>query len=171
MKFTPMSAEEIALAGLLEPGIYPFEVMAASEELSKNGNEMIKLKLAVFGTDGQQVHVFDYLLEKLAYKIRHFCEHTGMLDKYEKGTLSELDCEGKAGYVQIVIDPANGVYMPKNSVKDYVKSPDKATPQPQPRPMSAVPPLNPAPGKAATPASLAAAGMNAGGSFDDDLPF
>lgn len=165
-----MSAEEIALAGLLEPGVYPFEVIAASEVLSQNGNEMIKLKLAVFGADGQQVHVFDYLLEKLAYKIRHFCEHTGMLDKYEKGTLSELDCEGKAGYVQLGIDPAKGIFMPKNSVKDYVSS-EKATSQRAPRPMSAVPPLNPAPGKAATPASLSAAGMTAGGKFDDDIPF
>mgnify|MGYP000973314483 CR=1 FL=1 len=37
MKFTPMSAEEIALAALLNPGVYPFEIIAATDEISKAG--------------------------------------------------------------------------------------------------------------------------------------
>lgn len=124
MKFNPMSEDELARAELLEPGIYPFEVLGASEEISKAGNEMIKVKINVFGLDGRQVHIYDYLMEKLAFKLRHFCEATGLLEKYEAGTLSELDCELKTGFVKIKIDPANGSYLAKNSVQDYVK-PDK----------------------------------------------
>lgn len=121
MRFSPMTEDELARAPLLEPGVYPFEVIAASEELSKAGNEMIRVKLAVFGPNGQQTHVYDYLMEKMAFKLRHFCEATGLLQKYEAGTLSEVDCEGKGGYVKIKIDPANGSYSAKNSVQDYVK--------------------------------------------------
>lgn len=128
MKFNPMSEEELAKSSLLEPGVYPFEVLAASEELSKAGNEMIKLKLNVFGNSGEQVHVFDYLLEKLAFKLRHFAEATGLLDKYESGTLSELDCENKTGFVKIAMEPGNGGYGPKNTVKDYVVKDTKTAP-------------------------------------------
>lgn len=124
MKFSPMTEDELARASLLEPGVYPFEVIAASEELSKAGNEMIKVKINVFGPDGQQAHIFDYLMEKLQYKLRHFCEATGLLQKYEAGTLSEVDCEGKSGWVKIKVEPANGQYQAKNSVQDYVKPAD-----------------------------------------------
>ena len=130
MRFSPMSEDELARASLLEPGVYPFEVISASEELSKAGNEMIRVKLNVFGPNDQQAHIFDYLMEKLQYKLRHFCEATGLLQKYEAGTLSEVDCESKSGYVKIKIDPANGSYSAKNSVQDYVK-PDAAPAAPE----------------------------------------
>lgn len=116
-----MSEDELDRALLLEEGVYSFEVLAASETISKTGNEMIKIKLAAFGPNGQQAHIYDYLLEKLAFKLRHFCETTGLLAKYEAGTLSELDCEGKTGLVKIKIEPANGGYSAKNVVHDYVK--------------------------------------------------
>ncbi len=121
MKFTPMTEAEIVSASLLEAGEYPFEVLAASEEISKAGNEMIRVKLAVFGPNGQQAHVYDYLMEKMAFKLRRFCETTGLLAKYEAGTLGELDCEGKKGTVKIAIESANGKYNAKNVVKDYLK--------------------------------------------------
>ena len=121
MKFTPMTEAEIVSASLLEAGEYPFEVLAASEEISKAGNEMIRVKLAVFGPNGQQAHVYDYLMEKMAFKLRHFCETTGLIAKYEAGTLGELDCAGKTGRVKLAVEPANGKYDAKNVVKDYVK--------------------------------------------------
>src|SRR5574343_548988 len=121
MKFKPMTEDEIVSATLLEAGEYPFEVLAASEEISKAGNEMIRIKLAVFGPDSKQAHVYDYLMEKMAFKLRHFCETTGLLARYEAGTLSELDCEGKTGMVKLSIEAGNGTYNAKNVVKDYVK--------------------------------------------------
>lgn len=175
MKFTPMSAEEIATAGLLIPGIYPFEVMDALDTFSTAGNEMIKVKLKVFGPGGE-AHVYDYLMGegKLAYKLWRCCEVVGLLSDYEKGNLVAQQLLDRTGHVKIGVEDGKNGYLPQNKVKDYVKAPapaEQTKPQPQPRPMSAVPPLNPAPGKAATPASLAAAGMKAGGKFDDDIPF
>ena len=157
MKFKPMTEDEIVSATLLEAGEYPFEVLAASEEISKAGNEMIRIQLAVFGPDSKQAHVYDYLMEKMAFKLRHFCETTGLLAKYEAGTLSELDCEGKAGFVKIKIDPANGSYSAKNSVQDYVK-PAAASAPDVPRKL--------------TPAEFATKHeLDEKSKFDDDIPF
>lgn len=116
-----MTEADLSKPTLLEEGVYPFEVLGASEEISKAGNEMIKIKINVRGEKGQSAHIYDYLMEKMAFKLRHFCEATGLLAKYEAGTLSELDCEGKQGWVKIKIEPANGKYDAKNSVADYVK--------------------------------------------------
>jgi len=124
-----MSEDELARSSsLLEEGVYPFEVISASETISKTGNEMIKIKLNVFGQNGQQAHVLDYLLEKLAFKLRHFCEVTGLLPKYDNGSLSELDCEGKQGWLKLKVEPATGGYSAKNSVADYVNPPTAAAP-------------------------------------------
>lgn len=161
MRFSPMSEDELARASLLEPGVYPFEVISASEELSKAGNEMIRVKLNVFGPNDQQAHIFDYLMHhnpKVAYKMRHFCEATGLLQKYEAGTLSEADCEGKTGFVKIKIDPANGQYSAKNAVVDYVK-PDAAPAAPE------------VPRKLTPEEFNAKHGVDAGAKFDDDIPF
>lgn len=166
MRFSPMTEDELARASLLEPGVYPFEVITASEELSKAGNEMIKVKLNVFGPNDQQAHIFDYLMEKLQYKLRHFCEATGLLQKYEAGTLSEVDCEGKTGFVKIKIDPANGSYSAKNSVQDYVK-PGDAPAAPTASPTA---PLD-LPRKLKPEEFNAKHGIDSGVTLDDDIPF
>jgi len=163
MKFSPMTEDELARASLLEPGVYPFEVIAASEELSKAGNEMIKVKINVFGPDNQQAHIFDYLMEKLQYKLRHFCEATGLLQKYEAGTLSEVDCEGKSGWVKIKVEPANGQYQAKNSVQDYVKPADAPA-------ASTTAPLD-LPRKLKPEEFNAKHGIDSGVKLDDDIPF
>lgn len=153
MKFTPKTADELARDNLLPAGIYPFEVMEATDTLSRAGNDMIKLKLVVFGPDGETPHVFDYLLEKLAYKLRHFAEVTGLLPQYESGDLTALHCMNRQGYVKLAIEEQEG-YSPKNSVKDYEPAPEGSTPRPV----------------AATRAAPVAAAAAAAG-FDDDIPF
>lgn len=155
MKFTPKSADEVARDGLLPAGVYPFEVMEATDTLSRAGNDMIRLKLVVFGPDGETPHVFDYLLEKLAYKLRHFAEVTGLLPQYEAGELTAIHCLQKNGYVKLVIEEQEG-YSPKNSVKDYEPAPEGSAPRPVAAPR---------------PAPVAAAASAAG--FDDelDIPF
>ena len=143
MKFVPKTADELARDNLLPAGVYPFEVIEAVDTLSKVGNEMIKLKLMVFGPDGETPHVFDYLLEKLAYKLRHFAEFTGLLPQYEAGELTAIHCLNKQGYVKLAIEEQEG-FSPKNSVKDYVEKPEgAATPAPRPaatRPAGGTPP-------------------------------
>lgn len=162
MKFQPKSADEIVMDSLLNPGIYPFEVMSAEDQFSKSGNEMIKLKLAVFGPDNQQAHVYDYLLEKLAHKLRHFAEAVGLLAKYESGELSAFDCREKTGYVKLIVDDKDPAYPPKNTVKDYVPEPKEKPAVQESIPMA---PKHQAAMAAQAPAPAPKA------AFDDDIPF
>lgn len=167
MKFTPMSKEEIEFSNLLEPGIYPFEVMTASDEISKAGNEMIKLKLNVFG-ENREAHVYDYLMEKLQYKLRHFAEATGLLAAYESGHLDAIHCFGKQGYCKLIIDQGNGEFGPKNAIKDYIKP---EVPMKKPAVSPAAPPSPEIPRKLAPEEFAAKHGIDTGAKFDDDIPF
>lgn len=167
MRFSPKTADEIVADSLLPAGEYPFEVLAAQDKLSKAGNEMIELKLAVYSQDGDQTHVFDYLLEKIAYKLRHFAEAVGLLDKYEKGEFSAFDCEGKNGYCKLAIDSSNPNYPPKNTVRDYVVKEASTAVSAKPAPIN---PARPAM-TLAHKASMAAQAPVPAGSFDDDIPF
>lgn len=121
MKFTPKSEKQIAEEGLLPEGNYGFEVAKAEDKVSKSGNDMIEVNLRVFNTDGGFVFVRDFLMEKIAYKLRHFAEAAGLLEKYESGEFTAADCEGRIGHVKIIIkkDPT-GTYPDKNEVRDYV---------------------------------------------------
>lgn len=109
---------------LLEPGDYDFEVLVATEEVSDNGNPMLKLKLGVWRQDGKQQWVFDYLLESFPSKLRHFCDSVGLLSKYESGSLAAHDCNGRSGKCKIEIKKdKKGQYPDKNQVKDYISRP------------------------------------------------
>lgn len=125
MKFAPKTEEELEVQSLLEPGIYQFQVLDATNEMSKKGNEMIKLSLQLWDKDACCHWIFDYLLEAMSFKLRHFCSVTGLMTKYEKGQLDASDCIGKTGCVEISIKEGNSKpdgtkYPSQNSVKDYV---------------------------------------------------
>lgn len=121
MTFTPKSEDEIKEEGLAPDGDYDFDVLEAENAKSKKGNPMIKVKLGVYHGESVRWHVYDYLLEAMSAKLRHFCDSTGLLAKYESGTLSADDCKGRSGKVRLVIDQdKEQKYPPKNSVKDYV---------------------------------------------------
>jgi hypothetical protein len=81
----------------------------------------------VFGPDGGFRLVTDYLMPKMAFKLRHFCETTGMMDRYDAGDLMARHCEGRTGRVLIQVEPerksedGSKTYAPKNSVGDYAK--------------------------------------------------
>jgi hypothetical protein len=136
MKFQPKSADDIKRESLIEPGEYDFEVLSAEDKVSKSGNEMIAVKLAVY-VDGKARHAKDWLMEKMAFKLRHFCEATGLLAKYEAGDFTAADCQGRAGKVRIVIQD-NPEFGPQNVVKDYVVAKQLETAMtPVVKPMSA----------------------------------
>lgn len=120
MKITPKTAKEIAERSLMEAGTYNFEVVNAEDKISRSGNEMIKLSMNIFYGDRVRT-MTDYLLDKMDAKLRHFCEATGLLDKYESSTLMAHDCIGRSGHIRIIIrEDEEGVYGPKNEVRDYV---------------------------------------------------
>lgn len=127
MRFQPKTEDEVSSFKLLPPGTYSFQVVEAIEKKSKAGNDMIELKLLVWDIEGKEHIVFDYLLESVAYKLRHFAEVTGLIDKYQLGAIEATDCLSKSGKVEIEVKEGNfkpdgGKYSDKNSVKDYVRA-------------------------------------------------
>lgn len=135
----------------------------AADKISKTGNEMIELKLNVFG-ENQEAHVFDYLLEKMAFKLRHFAEATGLIGEYERGELEALSCLNKMGYAKIGIDKGNGNFPPKNTVVDYLKP---ETPTTKNGLLEALKPTVPNP----APSMPTSKVPSDGAPFDEDIPF
>jgi hypothetical protein len=128
MRFNPMSEEEIKKLGMIDPGSYDFEVVSAIDEISRNsGQEQIKLTLLVFDMQGKEHTIFDYLTghANMQFKVRHFCEAVGIIDRYEAGDLNASDCLNRCGKLEIAIqkgkpNPNGGVYPDRAGVKDYI---------------------------------------------------
>ncbi len=120
MKFQAKTEEQLNEESLIpEKSICDFEVLEAADKQSKKtGADMIALKLKVYYGDGFKL-VNDYLMEAMPHKLLHFCEAADLMTAYTNGTLKAADCVGRAGKVEMRIDPA-GEYPAKNSVKDYI---------------------------------------------------
>lgn len=127
MQFNSKSREDLAKASLTPPGEYDFEIMRAEEATSKNGNEMIKLKLRVFVESGE-IHVYDYLVAGvMEYKLANFCDAIGRSEDYDAGEIKADNLEGCGGKLKLVIEDAvkdedtGEVKWPaKNAVKTYL---------------------------------------------------
>jgi len=119
MKFTPKKEEELGKKSFVLPaGEYEFSVMSAEDTKSTAGNEMIKVKLAVYPPDGgKPSHVYDNLLEAMAYKLRHFAFAVGLGEEYSSGKLEASECAGRGGLVTLKVGEYQG--KPKNEVEDY----------------------------------------------------
>lgn len=125
MRFNVKSDEELAVMNLVPDGQYQFEVIKAEDTQSKSGNDMIKLQLKVWDLEGREHTIFDYLLEAMPKKLKHFAKHLGLIAKYESGELLADDCVGKCGTLDLVIqEDKTGKYPPRNSVADYVEKKD-----------------------------------------------
>lgn len=117
--FQPKSEEEVL--NLLKAGEYAFQVKHAENAVSKKGNQMIKLIISIWDDNGREREITDYLMEAIAYKLRHFCDTVGLEDKYQAGQFDAADCVNRSGKCKIRIEESDG-YPPKNAVQDYVKS-------------------------------------------------
>lgn len=121
---SPLSSKQLKEGNLIPTGVYNFQVVDAAEDVSKAGNDMIKLQLKIWLEDGRERYVFDYLLEALEYKLGHFAEVTGLMDQYNNKTLNAIDCLHKCGSVKIGIkSDKTGQYADQNAVLDYVNTP------------------------------------------------
>lgn len=136
MRFQAKSENDIRRESLMPVGEYGFEVIHAEDKQSKSGNDMIALKMLVYMPDGTQRHMRDWILEAFAMKLRHFCEATGLIDRYQAGTLCAADCMGRTGRVRVGInEDKSGDYPPSNKVIDYVvKGGDTFVPPPPTKP-------------------------------------
>jgi len=125
MNFAAKTEKQLKEELLIPAGTYPFEVMTAEDKKSKKGNDMIELTLRIFMPDGRSRQLKDWVMEKMAFKLFHFCAYTGLSLKYEHGTLTANDCVGRSGYVEIEIQEDKAKQYPdRNAVGDYVRTPD-----------------------------------------------
>ncbi len=118
MQFTPKTDKELNNIALFQRGNYDFVVMDAQELLDKNGI------LRIHDDSGRERNVQDYLSDysSFHYKIKHFCECTGIEHKYLAGTLEVDDCINKKGKLKLSIKiDKTGQYNDKNVVQDYIK--------------------------------------------------
>ncbi len=130
MRFNPLDESEIF--NLLPEGDYDFQVRNASDTTSKKtGNEMIKLELIVWSKEGKEHVVFDYLLEAMPHKVKHFADSVGIEHKYSAGGYEASDCVNRSGKVKIIKEDGQGSFQAKNSVKDYIPR-DKNAPNQEP---------------------------------------
>ena len=76
MRFQPKTEQEVAGDGVWPASEVDFEILEATETVSKTGNEMIKLRVRIYNAEGRSKTLFDYLVatEGWAYKVRHFAE-------------------------------------------------------------------------------------------------
>jgi hypothetical protein len=122
MNFTPKSEAEVGFK-LLEPGVYPFQVIFAESKVSQAGNPMINMKLLITDSTGRASTVRDFLMEKIDYKLRHFCFSVGLEETYTSGALTPDFCSGREGYAKIAVDQyttKDGREGEKNIVQDYL---------------------------------------------------
>ena len=120
MRFQPKTEEEIQTANLLPDGKYGFVISNAEEKVSASGNDMIVLTVRVYKDDGGFILITDYLMEKMAFKLRHACQACDLLADYDAGELDHNKFVGKEGFVKIKTQPAKGEYSAKNVIADYV---------------------------------------------------
>lgn len=139
MHFKPKTENDIARERLRPDGEYPFTVYSAIEKVSKAGNPMIVVELDVFDPMGNQFSVTDYLMESMAFKLRHFCYGIGLSAEYDNGTLEAAAIVGRSGSLKLSFQEANGNFPPKNVVKDYIKEPSGSAPKQTIKPVAAAP--------------------------------
>ena len=120
MNFTPNHEENETISEEMFPkDEYDFKVVYAKEKKSKSGNDMIEIIVSVYDK-GKIIRVYDYLLEAMAFKLKHFCETTGLETAYTEGTLTAKMCVGKTGRCKLEIQSSPG-FPDKNIIEDYCK--------------------------------------------------
>lgn len=122
MKFTPKSKEEAMQIGLLPKGNYPFVVKQAYNKTSKSsGKPMIEIILGVWDSNGREHQIYDYLMESVEHKLRHFCYAINCGEMSEIGEFDIFKVMNKNGICKIIIkEDKTGEYLPKNVVVDYI---------------------------------------------------
>jgi hypothetical protein len=125
MRVTPRTEADLAEEKLWDIKIsYGFQVLEATDQVSKSGNEMIKLKLLVFTDTGRERIMYDYLLDAMAHKVRHAAAATGLLASYEAEELQAHEFVGKTGSLKLGRRVNQQTGLPENTVVDYVYEKD-----------------------------------------------
>ena len=110
MRYDPNTAKEQTK---IQPGTYPFEVQAATEATSKNGNPMMKLVILA-NVGGFPLSVHDYLVATPGglWKTKLFAKEVGI--DFDAGEITPENCVGRSGVVVLdydkkdLVEVANG---------------------------------------------------------------
>lgn len=158
MKFAPKSEDEIRAEaekrGAWPNGVYDAEIVTAEDKITSKGNDMIEMTLNVYHEDTQR-QMKDWLVEAMAFKLRHCCEAAGLSSAYDGGSLEAWQLEGKSVKVKLTTESyigTDGVSRKRNKIADYVVAETAQAPARGPAPSRA------AASKPADP-------------FGDDIPF
>lgn len=121
MDFTPLSDKELKELNLYPEGRYRFRVLRTEHKRSQTGSEYFNLRMNI-NINGKDRTLFDMLFfeGKMLFKTKHFCEVTGMPEKYENGKLMPYECDGKEGWLELGQRVNQKTGELQNNVKDYV---------------------------------------------------
>jgi len=110
-------------------GEYEAEIVEIKQQVSKKGNDMLKLDIDCYSNDGKKVRVFDYIVAPSSlYKLKAICKFTGIAFD---GKIEEQLLKGKRVFVKLKIDP-EGEYPARNSIAAYIGAcSQKQQPQPE----------------------------------------
>jgi len=122
MEFNPGDGTPKSGFDLLPAGEYDIEVIEAEERTSQKGNQMIALTLQAKHPDGYDARVWDYLVSVPAadFKIKMFCEATGLESKFQEGRLTAEECVGRTSRAKITIDEGRDGFSDRNGVAEYL---------------------------------------------------
>lgn len=121
MKFMPINREELQRSGNnLTEGDVDFEIVKASDEISKTNNEMIKLTLKCFGPNKTSGFIFDYISSTAQWKICQFLDSIGLSKKYESGNIDADSLVGMSGKAKLVLDKKSD--RPQIKIQEYYPS-------------------------------------------------
>lgn len=114
-------------------GEYQATLMEIEETESKSsGSPMYKLKWKVYGDNGAEAHVYDYIVmtEKGVWKLRKLADAFGMRAAFDSATFDPNMLEGENCRLNIGIEEGEGDFPDRNRVASYVKdsgsAPDRA---------------------------------------------
>jgi hypothetical protein len=107
--------------GLMNPGVYQFEVSNATRKTSQSGNPMLELTLKIYDSQGKTHAHFDWLVatKNMTWKTKRFLESIGLGDKYNSGQLSTHECIGKSGLCKTDIEK-DKKGEERSVIKDYL---------------------------------------------------
>lgn len=115
MRYDPKAADR-----LLPAGDYKATIESAVEGLSKKNNEMITVKLRIYGTSGQFL-IDDWITNPDGiWKLKQIAKALGKLDVFDAGEFVVADYVGDSLTVTLKVDKGNDDYPEeKNRVKAY----------------------------------------------------
>lgn len=124
---------------VLEPGDYVFQVQNAEHTTSSTGNWMWKLQLRFEQANGNDVTVFDYLVEndRNMWKFNAYLDSIGskLTDTSKLG-----DTIGEIGRASVEVEKGTNGYSDRNRVKRYIKKEEeKKAKKPKAEPVEDLP--------------------------------